>query len=123
MYAWDREGQVVGVFCFIEGEDPNYARIEDGVWLNDRPYGQSIGWLRPVKKRVLPTLVFVGVWSGVPICVPTRIVTTASSSTFFASMVSPIAGLSMSPMVRLVWLFSVHRFDHESWLNLFLRRA
>ena len=34
-----QEGQVVGVFCFIEGEDPNYARIEDGAWLNDRPYG------------------------------------------------------------------------------------
>lgn len=34
-----QEGQVAGVFCFIEGEDPNYARIEDGAWLNDRPYG------------------------------------------------------------------------------------
>lgn len=34
-----REGQIVGVFCFIEGEDANYTRIDDGEWLNDYPYG------------------------------------------------------------------------------------
>lgn len=33
-----RNGQVVGVFCYIEGEDPNYAHIEQGAWLNDLPY-------------------------------------------------------------------------------------
>ena len=33
------EGKTVGVFCFIEGEDANYAHIENGMWLNDQPYG------------------------------------------------------------------------------------
>lgn len=32
------EGEIVGVFTFIIGEDPTYAEIE-GRWLNDRPYG------------------------------------------------------------------------------------
>lgn len=33
------EGRVVGTFCFILGDDPTYARIEQGAWLSDRPYG------------------------------------------------------------------------------------
>ncbi|MDY2662649.1 MAG: N-acetyltransferase [Bariatricus massiliensis] len=28
-----------GVFAFILGEDPTYAVIEDGAWLNEEPYG------------------------------------------------------------------------------------
>jgi hypothetical protein len=28
----------VGTFCFIRGEDPTYAKIYNGEWLNDRPY-------------------------------------------------------------------------------------
>lgn len=30
---------VHGVFFFALGEDPTYATIEDGAWLNDEPYG------------------------------------------------------------------------------------
>lgn len=30
--------RVVGTFCFIRGEDPTYAHIEQGRWLNDEPY-------------------------------------------------------------------------------------
>lgn len=30
---------IYGVFAFIIGEDPTYARIEDGAWLSDAPYG------------------------------------------------------------------------------------
>ena len=34
------EGQkIVGAFALIFGEDPTYGVIEDGAWLNDRPYG------------------------------------------------------------------------------------
>ncbi len=35
----DRDGSIVMVFAFIIGEDPTYALIEDGEWLNQLPYG------------------------------------------------------------------------------------
>lgn len=35
----DGEGETVMTFAFITGEDPTYARIEDGAWINDEPYG------------------------------------------------------------------------------------
>ena len=34
----DEEGDIVGAFAFIVGDDPTYAEI-DGNWLNDEPYG------------------------------------------------------------------------------------
>lgn len=37
--AVDASGRIVMAFAFIIGEDPTYAVIEDGAWLNDRPYG------------------------------------------------------------------------------------
>ena len=30
---------ICGVFAFIIGADPTYALIEEGRWLNDKPYG------------------------------------------------------------------------------------
>mgnify|MGYP003623775727 CR=1 FL=1 len=30
--------EVVGVFCFFQG-DPTYAKIYEGEWLDDKPYG------------------------------------------------------------------------------------
>lgn len=33
------DGEMVGVFYFKVEEDPTYAKIEDGEWLNDAPYG------------------------------------------------------------------------------------
>ena len=40
-YVCVHEGRVVGVFYFVHGRDiePTYARITDGAWLNDTPYG------------------------------------------------------------------------------------
>lgn len=35
----DEQGDVVMAFVFILGADPTYAVIENGVWLNDLPYG------------------------------------------------------------------------------------
>lgn len=35
----DDEGETVVSFAFIRGEDPTYKIIENGVWLNDEPYG------------------------------------------------------------------------------------
>lgn len=33
------DGEIVGVFTFALGEDPTYAYIEDGEWLDNSPYG------------------------------------------------------------------------------------
>lgn len=30
--------EIIGTFCFIPGEDPTYARIDNGQWLNNDPY-------------------------------------------------------------------------------------
>ena len=32
-------GEILGVFCYFEGEDPTYRTVYDGKWLNDKPYG------------------------------------------------------------------------------------
>ncbi len=37
--AEDEEGNILMVFSFILGEDPTYRVIENGKWLNDKPYG------------------------------------------------------------------------------------
>ena len=33
------QGEILGTFCFILGEDPTYQQIYEGAWLNDEPYG------------------------------------------------------------------------------------
>ena len=40
-YVCVHEGRTVGVFYFIQGRDiePTYARIVDGAWKDDSPYG------------------------------------------------------------------------------------
>lgn len=38
-YVILNENKIVGVFTFILGEDPTYSYIENGKWLNDKPYG------------------------------------------------------------------------------------
>ena len=40
-YVCEHEGRVVGTFYFIQGKDiePTYARIVDGAWAYDSPYG------------------------------------------------------------------------------------
>lgn len=35
----DEQEEVVATFCFIVGDDPTYAKIYEGAWLNDEPYG------------------------------------------------------------------------------------
>ena len=35
----DDDQTIIATFCFLQGEDPNYALIEDGQWLNNEPYG------------------------------------------------------------------------------------
>jgi Ribonuclease G/E len=35
----DDEDRICGIFTFITGPDPTYAKIYDGKWLNDKPYG------------------------------------------------------------------------------------
>lgn len=33
-----KDGRAVATFCFIQGPDPTYARIENGEWRDDSPY-------------------------------------------------------------------------------------
>lgn len=35
----DEQGEILGTFCFILGDDPTYQHIYEGAWLNDEPYG------------------------------------------------------------------------------------
>ena len=35
----DDSGEIVATFCFWKGNDPTYAYIENGQWLNGEPYG------------------------------------------------------------------------------------
>ena len=37
-YVLEDNGQLIATFCYMEGPDPTYAVIEDGKWLNDKPY-------------------------------------------------------------------------------------
>lgn len=39
LYVCVVDGTIEGVFVFIIGEDPTYARIDDGAWLNEETYG------------------------------------------------------------------------------------
>lgn len=38
-YVIVKERQLCGVFAFIIGTEPTYQLIENGAWLNDKPYG------------------------------------------------------------------------------------
>ena len=38
-YVGEADGEIIMAFAFIEGDDPTYRIIEQGSWLNDRPYG------------------------------------------------------------------------------------
>ncbi|MDL2277952.1 GNAT family N-acetyltransferase [Parabacteroides sp. OttesenSCG-928-G07] len=35
----EKTNELVAVFYFRQGDDPTYAKIYDGEWLNDKPYG------------------------------------------------------------------------------------
>lgn len=39
LYVGEADGRIVMAFAFILGDDPTYSIIEDGEWLNHRPYG------------------------------------------------------------------------------------
>jgi len=39
LYVCKSDNKVQAVFAFIIGDDPTYAYIEDGEWLNAQPYG------------------------------------------------------------------------------------
>lgn len=38
-YLCTEDGQALGIFFFSLEPEPDYARIWEGAWLNDRPYG------------------------------------------------------------------------------------
>ncbi len=39
LYVCTEGEEILGVFVYLPGPDPTYAVIEEGGWLNDRPYG------------------------------------------------------------------------------------
>ena len=52
----DEEQKIVGTFAFIQGDDPTYAHIYDGAWIDDKqPYGVIHPAIYPQKIR-LPIL-------------------------------------------------------------------
>ena len=36
-YIVEENGQVIGTFAFIKGEDPTYRVIENGMWMKEEP--------------------------------------------------------------------------------------
>lgn len=39
LYVCEADKAIHGAFVFFLGEEPDYAYIEDGAWVNDEPYG------------------------------------------------------------------------------------
>ena len=38
-YVAEENGEILAVFMFSQAPDPTYAKIYDGAWLSDAPYG------------------------------------------------------------------------------------
>ena len=38
-YVAEENGEILAVFMLSQGKDPTYAKIYDGAWLSDAPYG------------------------------------------------------------------------------------
>ncbi|MDO4270809.1 MAG: GNAT family N-acetyltransferase [Eubacteriales bacterium] len=38
-YVCTESGKIAATFCFWQGEEPTYAVIRQGAWLDDKPYG------------------------------------------------------------------------------------
>ncbi len=60
LFVIEENGAVHAVFAFILGDDPTYGYIENGKWLNDRPYGaiHRIGGDGAVKGVLAQALAF-----------------------------------------------------------------
>ena len=39
LYLCVENEAILGVFCYFFGDDPTYAYVEGGTWLNEAPYG------------------------------------------------------------------------------------
>ena len=55
----DEEQKIVGTFAFIQGDDPTYAHIYDGAWIDDKqPYGVIHQYGRQQRRSIcLPAMV------------------------------------------------------------------
>ena len=38
MVCLNESNKIIATFCFIQGPDPTYSRIEEGEWISDEPY-------------------------------------------------------------------------------------
>ena len=74
----DEEQKIVGTFAFIQGDDPTYAHIYDGAWIDDKqPYG-VIHRLASTEDSKGVASACNGATAKYPIYVQTHIVTTTS---------------------------------------------
>lgn len=39
LFVYEQNARILGVFCYFQGEEPDYARIHEGAWLQDGAYG------------------------------------------------------------------------------------
>ena len=39
LFVYEQDNRVLGVFCYFEGVEPDYAQIHDGTWIRDGAYG------------------------------------------------------------------------------------
>lgn len=39
LFVYEQNHGILGVFCYFEGEEPDYARIHGGAWIRDGSYG------------------------------------------------------------------------------------
>ena len=69
-YVCEEDGKVVGTFYFVIGDDPTYAVIEDGAWLDDEQYASH----RPLAPVVWRAFVWTGATAstGTSASTPTR---------------------------------------------------
>ncbi len=86
-YVVDRDGVIEAVFSYIEGEDPTYRQIEQGMWRTNGSYGTvhrlaSAGRLRGVAGICFPGVPSRQNYTDAAVFGPTRIRTTALCSIF-----------------------------------------
>ena len=83
-YVVDRDGVIEAVFSYIEGEDPTYRQIEQGMWRTNGSYGTvhppdgSAAW----RESVFPGVPSRQNYTDAAVFGPTRIRTTALCSIF-----------------------------------------
>ena len=54
-FVCEKNKNIVGTFCFIQGPDPTYQYIEKGKWLNENPYYVEVLKIMPKVNSLVKT--------------------------------------------------------------------